>query len=112
MNIIFMGTPQFAVPSLNILLKSHHKISAVVTVPDKKQGRGLKVSESDVKKFAIENNLPVLQPEKLKDENFINEVKAFNPDLIIVVAFRILPKEIYNIPKFGSFNLHASLLPK
>lgn len=112
MNIIFMGTPQFSVPSLNILLKSHHKITAVVTVPDKKQGRGLKVSESDVKKFAIENNLPVLQPEKLKDENFVNEVKALAPDLIIVVAFRILPKEIYTIPKFGSFNLHASLLPK
>ncbi len=112
MNIIFMGTPQFAVPSLNILLKSHHKILAVVTVPDKKQGRGLKVAESDVKKFAVENNLNILQPEKLKDEKFISEVKSLNPDVIIVVAFRILPKEVYSIPKFGSFNLHASLLPK
>jgi methionyl-tRNA formyltransferase len=112
MNIIFMGTPQFAVPSLNILLKSHHKISAVVTVPDKKQGRGQKVAQSDVKKFALENNLNILQPEKLKDENFISEIKTLNPDLIIVVAFRILPKEVYSMPKFGSFNLHASLLPK
>lgn len=107
-----MGTPQFAVPSLNILLKSHHTISAVVTVPDKKQGRGLKLSESDVKKFALENSLNILQPEKLRDPLFAEQIKALNPDLIIVVAFRILPKEIYTIPKYGSFNLHASLLPK
>jgi methionyl-tRNA formyltransferase len=112
MNIIFMGTPQFAVPSLEILYRSHHNISAVVTVPDKKQGRGLKVSESAVKKFAIENNLKVLQPDKLKDENFISEIRSLKPDLIIVVAFRILPKDVYTIPKLGSFNLHASLLPK
>jgi methionyl-tRNA formyltransferase len=112
MNIIFMGTPEFAVPSLEILYKSHHNISAVVTVPDKKQGRGLKVSESAVKKFAVENNLKVLQPDKLQDESFISGIKSLEPDLIIVVAFRILPKEVYTIPMLGSFNLHASLLPK
>lgn len=112
MNIVFMGTPEFAVPSLKILLNSHHAIQAVVTVPDKKQGRGQKIAESDVKKFALENNLPVLQPEKLKDPQFIEQIKQLAPDLIIVVAFRILSKEVYTIPKFGSFNLHASLLPK
>lgn len=112
MNIIFMGTPAFAVPSLEILLRSNHKISAVVTAPDKPRGRGQKVLESAVKEFAVKNSLKVLQPEKLKSENFISEIKSLNPDLIVVVAFRILPKEVYSIPKFGSFNLHASLLPK
>lgn len=107
-----MGTPDFAVPSLEILLGSHHEISAVVTVPDRPQGRGLKLSESAIKKFALTHNLKILQPEKLKDENFINEVKQLNPDLIIVVAFRILPKEVFTIPGYGTFNLHASLLPK
>jgi len=107
-----MGTPEFAVASLRILLKSKHKITAVVTVPDKPQGRGLKIAQSPVKKFAIENNLIVFQPEKLNDEKFINEIKSLNPDLIIVVAFRILPKEVYAIPRYGSINLHASLLPK
>ena len=89
-----MGTPEFAVASLRILLKSKHKITAVVTVPDKPQGRGLKIAQSPVKKFAIENNLIVFQPEKLNDEKFINEIKSLNADLIIVVAFRILPKEV------------------
>lgn len=112
MKIIFMGTPEFAVPSLEILLNSHHEISAVVTVPDKPQGRGLKLSESAVKKFASEHKLHILQPEKLKEENFVNEIKRLAPDLIVVVAFRILSKEVFTIPKFGSFNLHASLLPK
>ena len=107
-----MGTPEFAVPSLKILLNSRHKISCVVTVPDKPQGRGLKVSESAVKKFAIENKLKVFGPKNLKDESFINEIKSLNPDLIVVVAFRLLPKEVYTIPKYGSINLHASLLPR
>ncbi len=107
-----MGTPDFAVPSLEILLTTHHNITAVVTVPDKPQGRGLKISESAVKKFAVQNILKVLQPENLKDTGFIEEIKSLSPDLIIVVAFRILPKEVYTIPKFGSFNLHASLLPE
>lgn len=112
MNIIFMGTPEFAIPSLEILLSSHHNVSGVVTVPDKPQGRGLKLSESDVKRFALFRHLKVFQPEKLKDNNIISQIKNLAPDLIVVVAFRILPKEIFTIPKFGSFNLHASLLPR
>lgn len=112
MKIIFMGTPEFAVPSLKILLDNKYDIPAVVTVPDRKKGRGLKTSVSDVKKFALEKDLKLLQPVSLKDEKFINEIKLLAPDLIIVVAFRILPKEIYTIPKYGSINLHGSLLPK
>ncbi|MEO8514227.1 MAG: methionyl-tRNA formyltransferase [Ignavibacteria bacterium] len=112
MNIIFMGTPKFAVPSLRILLNSHHKISAVVTVPDKPKGRGQLLAEGDVKKFAVEQGLSILQPVNLKDEEFAREIRALNPDLIVVVAFRILPKSIFKIPKYGSINLHASLLPK
>jgi len=112
MKIVFMGTPEFAVPSLNILLENGYEIPAVVTVPDRKKGRGLVESYSDVKKYALEKGIKVLQPEKLKDENFISELRALEPDLIVVVAFRILPREVYTIPKLGSFNLHASLLPK
>ena len=107
-----MGTPEFAVPSLNILLENGYDIPAVVTVPDKKKGRGLKESYSDVKTFALEKGLRVLQPEKLKDEEFVKQLTEIQPDLIVVVAFRILPREVYTIPKLGSFNLHASLLPK
>ncbi len=112
MNIIFMGTPEFAVPSLETLLNSNHRISAVVTVQDKPKGRGLKLSESAVKVFALSKGLKLFQPQKMKEENFIEEIKLLNPDLIVVVAFRILPKEIYTIPRYGSINLHASLLPK
>lgn len=112
MKIVFMGTPEFAVPSLNILIENGYDIPAVVTVPDRRKGRGLVESYSDIKKYAIEKNIKVLQPEKLKDEDFVNELISIAPDLIVVVAFRILPREVYTIPKFGSFNLHASLLPK
>jgi methionyl-tRNA formyltransferase len=112
MNIIFMGTPEFAVPSLRALTNSHHKISAVVTVPDKPKGRGQKITESEVKKFAIENFLKVIQPESLRDPDFAEEIESLRPDLIVIVAFRILPKNIFRIPKYGSINLHASLLPK
>lgn len=112
MKIIFMGTPDFAVPSLRILIESKHEVLAVVTAPDKERGRGLKISFPPVKEFAVENNLPVLQPEKLKDEQFINSLKNFNADLFVVVAFRILPKEVFTIPPKGSFNLHGSLLPR
>jgi methionyl-tRNA formyltransferase len=112
MNLIFMGTPDFAIPSLKILFKSKHKILSVVTAPDKERGRGRKVSFSAVKEYALENNINVLQPEKLKDENIIKQLKNYNPDLFVIVAFRILPPEVFKIPKFGSFNLHASLLPK
>jgi methionyl-tRNA formyltransferase len=108
-----MGTPEFSLPSLKILLKSRHKILAVVTQPDKERGRGKKVSFTPVKKFAVENSITVYQPEKLKNnEEFVEQVKSLNPDLFVVVAFRILPKEIFEIPKFGSFNLHGSYLPK
>lgn len=112
MNIIFMGTPDFAVPSLKKLFESNHKIIAVVTAPDKERGRGQKVSFTPIKEFAVQNNLPLLQPAKLKDEIFIEELKSYSADLFVIVAFRILPKEIFNLPKYGSFNLHASLLPK
>ena len=112
MNIIFMGTPEFAVPSLRILLNSHHKIQAVVTVPDKPKGRGQQLAQSDIKKFALEQGLNILQPVSLKDDEFTEEIKSYSPDLIVVVAFRILPKNIFKIPKYGSINLHASLLPK
>ena len=112
MKIIFWGTPDFAVPSLKILLENNHQILAVVTSPDKERGRGQKVTFTAVKEFAIQNNIPVLQPDKLKAEDFINNLKAFDCDVYVVVAFKILPREIFTIPKFGSFNLHASLLPK
>lgn len=112
MKIIFWGTPDFAVPSLKILIENNHQILAVVTAPDKERGRGQKLSFTPIKNFASENNIPVLQPDKLKDENFINQLKQFDAELYVVVAFRILPREIFNIPKYGSFNLHASLLPK
>jgi methionyl-tRNA formyltransferase len=111
MNIVFLGTPDFAVPSLKILTESSHTVTAVVTGPDKEQGRGRKVAYSPVKEFALENKIPLLQPEKLKDPAFISNLKSYNPDLIVVVAFRILPVEVFTIPPYGSFNLHASLLP-
>ncbi len=113
MNIIFMGTPDFSIPSLKILLESTHKILAVVTQPDRERGRGQKISFTPVKQFAVENNIPVYQPEKLKgNTEFVEQMKSLKPDLFVIVAFRILPKEIFEIPKFGSFNLHASYLPK
>lgn len=112
MKLVFLGTPDFAIPSLRILLESRHEVVAVVTAPDKERGRGRKISFTAVKEFAVKNNLPVLQPEKLKDLNFINELKKLNSDAFVVVAFRILPKEVFTIPSKLSFNLHASLLPK
>lgn len=112
MNIVFMGTPAFAVPSLEKLLSKRHTISAVVTVPDKPRGRGLHLAESEVKKFSVSHGLRVLQPTTLKDEKFKQEIGNLKPDLIVVVAFRILPKEIFTASRFGSVNLHASLLPK
>jgi len=111
MNIIFMGTPHFAVASLDILLKHNYNVIAVVTNPDKPSGRGQKITASPVKQFAIDNNIPILQPEKLNDEEFINTIKELNPDLQIVVAFKKLPKVLWQFPPLGTFNLHASLLP-
>ncbi|AFH49855.1 Methionyl-tRNA formyltransferase [Ignavibacterium album JCM 16511] len=113
MKIVFMGTPDFAIPSLKAVYHSNHQLIGVVTTPDKERGRGQKVTFTPVKKFAVEHNIPVYQPEKLKDNSeFIEQLKNLQPDLFVVVAFRILPKEIFEIPKYGSFNLHASLLPK
>ena len=112
MKIIFMGTPEFAVPALNTLIASDHTVAAVITGPDKERGRGQKVSFTAVKEAAIKNNIPVLQPDSLKDKNFIAGLKSFNADLFVVVAFRILPREVFTIPSKGSFNLHGSLLPK
>jgi methionyl-tRNA formyltransferase len=112
MNIVFMGTPDFAIPSLEILLKHKYHISGVVTAPDKPRGRGQHVSESPVKAFALQHSLRVLQPESLKNPDFIAQISEPKPDLFVVVAFRILPPEVFTVPRFGSFNLHASLLPK
>ena len=109
--IIFMGTPQFAVESLAVLLKNNYDVIAVITTPDKPSGRGQKLTASPIKQFALENNLTVLQPEKLNDEEFINTIKLLNPDLQIVVAFRKLPKVLWDLPPMGTINLHASLLP-
>lgn len=107
-----MGTPDFAVPSLEILLNNNYTVSAVVTAPDKPRGRGQQVSFTPVKECALKNSIPVLQPESLKDAQFVSALRSLEPDLFVVVAFRILPKEVYTIPHKGSFNLHASLLPK
>ena len=112
MKIVFMGTPDFAVASLDILVKNNYDIAAVVTVPDKPAGRGQKISESAVKQYAVEHNLRILQPEKLKSEDFINALKEINADLFIVVAFRMLPEVVWTMPKLGTFNLHGSLLPQ
>jgi methionyl-tRNA formyltransferase len=112
MSIIFMGTPEFAVASLQALLNSGEKIVGVVTAPDKPAGRGQKIQESAVKKFALLNHLPVLQPTNLKDPDFINELKNYEADLQVVVAFRMLPKAVWNMPPKGTINLHASLLPQ
>lgn len=108
-----MGTPDFSIPSFKILIESTHKVLAVVTKPDRERGRGKKISFTTVKQFAMDNDIPVYQPEKLKgNEEFISQMKSLQPDLVVVVAFRILPKEVFEIPKFGSFNLHGSYLPK
>ena len=107
-----MGTPEFAVAPLALLLKNGYEVCTVVTAPDKPSGRGLKKNESAVKKFASEQQLPILQPISLKNQEFIDEIKKINPDIIIVVAFRMLPEIIWKLPKKGTFNLHASLLPQ
>jgi len=112
LKIVFMGTPEFAVASLDILIKNNLNIVGVITSPDKPAGRGQEIHQSAVKKYAAEKGLKVLQPEKLKDEKFIAELKSLNADLQIVVAFRMLPEIVWNMPKLGTFNLHASLLPQ
>lgn len=110
--IVYMGTPEFAVAPLDELIRNGYKIAGVVTVADKASGRGLKVNESAVKKYAVEHGIPVLQPVSLKDPEFLEALKAWKPDLFVVVAFRMLPKVVWEIPKLGTFNLHAALLPQ
>ncbi len=110
--IVYMGTPDFAVAPLQALLEHKYNIVGVVTVADKPSGRGQKVNESAVKKFAVEHGIPVLQPARLKDPEFLRQLKAFKADLFIVVAFRMLPEEVWGMPKLGTFNLHAALLPQ
>lgn len=110
--IVYMGTPEFAVAPLKALIEAKYNVVGVVTVADKPSGRGLKVNESAVKKFAVENNIPVLQPLKLKEPEFLKQLAAFNADLFVVVAFRMLPQEVWTMPKLGTFNLHAALLPQ
>lgn len=109
--IIFMGTPDFAVESLKALYKNNFNIVAVITAVDKPAGRGRKIQESAVKKYAFQNNIKVLQPTNLKNEQFIKELKSLKADLQVVVAFRMLPEAVWSMPEFGTINLHASLLP-
>src|SRR5688572_25640715 len=108
--IIFMGTPEFAVASLDALVKAGYNVVGVITAPDKPAGRGMKLTESAVKKYATEHDLFVLQPEKLKNPVFLKELIALRADLQIVVAFRMLPEAVWNMPKMGTVNVHGSLL--
>ena len=110
-SIIFMGTPEFAVPSLKILIKNDFNLIGVITATDKKSGRGRKINSSPIKKIALNNDIPLFQPNNLKDPIFLDEIKSLNPDLFVVVAFRMLPELLINIPKLGTINLHSSLLP-
>ena len=112
LRIIFMGTPDFAVTILKHLVDNNYNVVGVITAPDKPAGRGRKLNESAVKKYALSEKLPILQPKNLKNEEFHEELKAFKADLQIVVAFRMLPKIVWQMPKLGTFNLHASLLPE
>ena len=112
LRIVFMGTPEFAVGILDAIIKQNiHTIVGVVTVADKPAGRGQKIKYSAVKEYALLNNLPLLQPISLKDDDFLNDLKAWNANLNVIVAFRMLPKLVWNLPELGTFNLHASLLP-
>ncbi len=112
LKIVFLGTPEFAVESLRALEEGGYRIVAVVTTPDKPAGRGQRMHESDVKRYAQEVGLPVLQPEKLRDEAFLAQLRTLEPDLGIVIAFRMLPEVVWGMPRLGTFNLHASLLPE
>lgn len=111
LKVVFFGTPEFAKNSLEAIHHSNHEIVGVVTVADKQAGRGQKISESSVKKYAVENNLPVFQPEKLRNPEFLENMRNLDADIFVVVAFRMMPKILFEMPKMGTFNLHASLLP-
>lgn len=112
LKIVFFGTPEFAVESLRALVDGGYNVKAVVTMPDKEGGRGKQIIQSDVKKFALERNLLILQPEKLKNPEFIESLRSIDADLFIVIAFRMLPEVVWGMPRLGTFNLHGSLLPK
>src|SRR5580765_5632132 len=112
LRIVFMGTPEFAVSSLEAIVNAGYNVVGVITAPDKPAGRGLKLNESAVKQFAVKKNLRILQPEKLKNAQFLQELKTLKPDLQVVVAFRMLPELVWNLPAMGTINLHASLLPQ
>jgi methionyl-tRNA formyltransferase len=112
LRIVFMGTPEFAVPMLATIQASNHTLAGIVTAPDKPAGRGMQLTQSEVKKAALALNVPILQPEKLKSEIFISELRALQADLFVVVAFRMLPEIVWNMPPLGTINLHASLLPQ
>jgi len=112
LRIIYMGTPDFAVPALHILLENGYNVIAVITSPDKPAGRGQKLQVSAVKAYAASKGLNILQPEKLKNKEFLEELRVLNANLQVVVAFRMLPEEVWNMPEYGTFNLHASLLPQ
>jgi len=112
LRIIYMGTPEFAVEGLSALVENGYKVVAVVTMPDKPAGRGHQVQFSPVKQYALAHNLPVLQPEKLKDEAFVEELRSYQADLQIVTAFRMLPEVVWAMPRLGTFNVHGSLLPQ
>ena len=112
LNIVFMGTPDFAVTILDALVKHNYNIVGVITAPDKPAGRGRKLNQSAVKKYALEHNLNILQPTNLKSDVFLDELKALKANLQIIVAFRMLPKVVWQMPELGTFNLHASLLPQ
>lgn len=111
MRIVFMGTPDFAVASLDAIVQAGHQVAAVVTVPDRQTGRGLRITYSPVKEYALVHQLPLLQPEKLRERQFLQQLQNLHADLFVVVAFRMLPQVVWSIPPLGSFNLHASLLP-
>lgn len=112
MRLVYFGTPEFAASQLEAIVQAGFEVAAVVTMPDKPAGRGKKIQFSDVKKTALEHGLPLLQPEKLKDPDFLNTLRSYQADLFVVVAFRMLPEVVWNMPPKGTFNLHASLLPQ
>ena len=111
MRTVFFGTPDFAVESLDAIMHSGHEVAAVVTVPDRQAGRGQKLVFSPVKQYALDHGIPLLQPEKLRDPGFLDALKVLKADMFVVVAFRMLPEAVWNMPPLGTFNLHASLLP-
>ena len=111
MKIVYFGTPDFAVESLDAIMQSRHEVCAVVTVPDRQAGRGQKIVFSPVKQYALDHHLPLLQPDRLRDPEFLDALRAFGADMFVVVAFRMLPEAVWNMPVHGTFNLHASLLP-